>query len=80
MAAAVRFVGVLVQGKKHFGEVHLAGCSGVARGEYPTKECKTPQEAQYECEGAGGYFDNGEFVTDFPTTFAPCVRKEERGE
>ena len=75
-----KFVGVLVQGKKHLGEVHTADCSDLVNGEHPTQAFETPEAAQYECEGLGGNFtiETGEFVTDFPTVFAPCVKKAVR--
>ena len=73
-----KFVAVLVQNKKHLGEVHTAECGDLAKGEYPTQAFETPEAAQYECEGLGGNFESGEFVTDFPTVFAPCVKKAVR--
>jgi hypothetical protein len=74
-----KFVGVLVNEKKHLGEVHVAGCSDLAGGEYFTQEHETPEGAHYECEGLGGTFQNDEFVTDFPTIFAPCVKTAKGG-
>lgn len=69
-----KFVGVLVSNKKHFGEVHVATCRDLAKGQFPTDAFSAPEEAQYATEGLGGRFENDEFVTDFPTIYAPCVK------
>ena len=73
---AVKFVGVFVTDSAHFGEVHAAGCSEIARGEYPTEAYATADEAKYEVEAAGGrWTDSGEWITDFPTVVMPCADK-----
>lgn len=77
--ANAKFKAVHVTNKAHFGEVHVAGCSDLAKGEYPTKSYATAAEAQYELEGRGGRFDaSDKWLTAFPTIFMPCVAKEAR--
>jgi hypothetical protein len=73
------FVAVFsVKADDSLAQVHRSDCRDIAKGEYPTDAFSTPAEAKYEAEGMGGHFVNGEFVTDFPATYAPCVAKAVR--
>jgi len=74
-----RYVAVFsAKSDKSLAQVHLAGCSEIAKGEYPTEEFATPLRAKIAAEGMGGTVADGKFVTDFPATYAPCVRKAVR--
>ena len=72
---STKFKAVHVTNKAHFGEVHAAGCSDLAKGEFPTKAYATPVEAQYELEGRGGRHNEADvWITAFPTIMMPCVK------
>jgi hypothetical protein len=74
-----KFVAVFsAKSDKSLAQVHRAGCSDILKGEYPTKAFATAEQARYEAEGMGGTFVSGQFVTDFPATYAPCVAKAVR--
>jgi hypothetical protein len=73
-----KFVGVYVQNKEHFGEVHAAGCRDSFKYEYQSAEFATPEEAKDHLENGGGDWDGEVWVTNFPSIFMPCVAKEVR--